>query len=55
MKAIDLTIEQLDWFIHNFPTTKNQEVADHLGVSISTVKKIARELGIGKSNCSPRE
>ena len=49
MTAKDLTPEQLAWFRENFDHTKNQELADHLGTSIRTVTRMARELGLWKT------
>lgn len=49
MTAKDLTQEQREWFVANFDHTKNQELADHLGVSLSSVIRKARELGLTKT------
>ena len=49
MTAKDLTQEQREWFVANFDHTKNQELADHLGTSVRTVTRMARELGLWKT------
>ncbi|MBQ9361981.1 MAG: RpiR family transcriptional regulator [Bacteroidaceae bacterium] len=49
MTAKDLTQEQREWFVANFDHTKNQELADHLGISVRTVTRMARELGLWKT------
>ena len=49
MTAKDLTQEQREWFVANFDHTKNQELADHLGTSPSSVTRMARELGLWKT------
>lgn len=49
MKAKDLTEEQLAWFSENFCNTKNNELADALGTSLRSVTRIARELGLWKT------
>ena len=49
MTAKDLTQEQREWFVANFDHTKNQELADHLGTSLSSVIRMARELGLWKT------
>lgn len=49
MKAKDLTPEQREWFVANFATTKNQELADILGTSPRSVTRIARDLGLWKT------
>ena len=49
MTAKDLTQEQREWFVANFDHTKNQELADHLGTSVRTVTRMARELGFWKT------
>ena len=49
MKAADLTPQQREWFIENFPHTKNQELADRLGTSHRGVVRMARTLGLNKT------
>jgi hypothetical protein len=49
MTVKDLTPEQLAWFTENFDHTKNQELADRLGTSPSSVTRMARELGLWKT------
>lgn len=49
MKARDLTTEQLAWFRANFESTKNRELADALGTSPRSVTRMARELGLRKT------
>lgn len=49
MKLTDLTPDQREWFVANFGTMKNQELADHLGTSPQSVIRMARELGLWKT------
>lgn len=49
MEARDLTQEQREWFVANFCTMKNQELADRLGTSPRSVTRMARELGLWKT------
>lgn len=49
MTAKDLIQEQREWFVANFDHTKNQELADHLGCSLWSVTRMARELGLWKN------
>ena len=44
-----LTPEQQRWFVNNFPDTKNQDCARHLGISIRTVVRLARAIALQKS------
>ena len=44
-----LTPEQQRWFVDNFPDTKNQDCARHLGISLRTVVRMARALALQKS------
>lgn len=44
-----LTPEQQRWFVDNFPYTKNQDCALHLGISLRTVVRLARALELQKS------
>lgn len=45
---ITFTDEQRDWLIAHFSTTLNKDCADHLGVSMRTMIRFARELGLEK-------
>lgn len=45
---IVLTPEQQDWLREHFATTLNKEIAAHLGVSLRTTVRLARELGLEK-------
>lgn len=45
---IVLTPEQQDWLREHFATTLNKDVAAHLGVSLRTTVRLARELGLEK-------
>ena len=49
MKLTDLTQEQREWFVANFGTMKNQELADRLVTSPRSVIRMARELGLWKT------
>lgn len=49
MKLTDLTQDQREWFVANFGTMKNQELADRLVTSPSSVIRMARELGLWKT------
>lgn len=49
MKISNMTLEQHEWFVSNYATTKNQELADHLGLSLQTVGRLARKKGLQKS------
>ena len=49
MKAKDLTPEQRQWLIENFPNTKNVEVAAYLNTSLRGAIRMARELGLWKT------
>ena len=49
MTAKDLTQEQREWFVANFGTMKNQELADRLVTSPRSVIRMARELGLWKT------
>ena len=44
-----LTPEQHRWLVDNFPYTKNQDCALHLGISLRTVVRLARALALHKS------
>lgn len=45
---ITFTDEQRDWLIEHFPTTLNKDCAGYLGVSMRTMIRFARELGLEK-------
>ena len=45
---IQFTPEQEQWMRDYFATTLNQECADHLGVSMRTMIRLARRLGLTK-------
>lgn len=49
MKVKDLTPEQRQWLIENFPNTKNVEVAAYLNTSLRGAVRMARELGLWKT------
>ncbi|MFC2439335.1 MAG: RpiR family transcriptional regulator [Segatella maculosa] len=49
MSIKDLTPEQLEWLKENFCHTKNQELADELGISPRSVVRMARTLGLWKT------
>lgn len=49
MKVKDLTPEQRQWLIENFPNTKNVEVAAYLNTSLRGAIRMARELGLWKT------
>ena len=49
MSSKNLTKEQREWFVANFATTKNQELADRLGTSPRSITRMARELGLWKT------
>ena len=46
----DLTPARIAWFRENFAHTKNKELSHRLGVSVRTVVRWARELGLQKSS-----
>ena len=49
MKLTDLTQDQREWFVANFGTMKNQDLADRLVTSPRSVIRMARELGLWKT------
>lgn len=49
-----LTDEQREWFVHWFPKIENRRICEAMGVSIFTLYKISRELGITKSEAGMR-
>lgn len=46
---ITLTQRQEAWLVRHFRNTKNAEIAEHLGISESSVHRFARELGLKKT------
>lgn len=42
------TVEQADWMREHYPTTYNQACCDYLGVSMRTMIRFARSLGLTK-------
>ena len=46
---MNITETQREYLIANFATTKNRECADACGVSMSTVIRMARQLGLVKT------
>lgn len=49
MSSAELTQEQVEWFRKNFCNMKNQELADTLGISLSSVIRMARKQNLRKS------
>lgn len=47
---IHFTDEQRQWMKDNFHDTTNQECAEHLGVSLRTMIRLAREMGLEKDS-----
>lgn len=45
-----LTQEQKEWFCRWFPETENSRIAKAMGVSMSSMHRIKRELGLAKSD-----
>lgn len=45
-----LTQEQKEWFCRWFPETENSRIAKAMGVSVSSMHRIKRELGLTKSD-----
>lgn len=45
---IEFTDDQADWMRKHYPTTYNQECCDYLGVSMRTMIRFARSLGLTK-------
>lgn len=48
-KKLILTPKQEAWLVRHFRNTKNVELADHLGISQTSLHRLARELGLKKS------
>lgn len=46
---VELSEVERMWMRKNFGTTKNADIADHLGISPSTVVRIARDMGLNKT------
>ncbi|KGI21777.1 hypothetical protein [Hoylesella timonensis] len=47
---IILSEAEQEWMCKNFGTTKNADIADHLGISPRTVVRIARDMGLNKTS-----
>lgn len=47
---IILSEAEQEWMRKNFGTTKNADIADHLGISPRTVVRIARDMGLNKTS-----
>lgn len=47
---IILSAAEQEWMRKNFGTTKNADIADHLGISPRTVVRIARDMGLNKTS-----
>lgn len=47
---IILSEAEQQWMRKNFGTTKNADIADHLGISPRTVVRIARDMGLNKTS-----
>lgn len=48
MSSAELTQEQVEWFRKNFENMKNQELADTLGISLSSVIRMARKQNLAE-------
>ena len=49
MDKITLTPRQEAWLVKHFPNTKNDEIMAKLGLSHSTLHRMARQLGLKKT------
>lgn len=49
MTIRDLSEAQLEWFRNHFAETKNDELAEYLGISPRSVVRLAREYGLEKT------
>ena len=49
-KKTILTAEQRAWMVENFADTPNAKCCEQLGVSMRTIARLARELGLWKSS-----
>ena len=49
MDKITLTPRQESWLVKHFPNTKNDEIMAKLGLSHSTLHRMARQLGLKKT------
>lgn len=47
---INLTDEQIAWFIENFPKVTNAEICEHFGCKESFVHRLARKYGLTKGD-----
>ncbi|MGN1211361.1 MAG: hypothetical protein ACI4TM_06720 [Candidatus Cryptobacteroides sp.] len=50
----ELTDKELDWLVKKFGNTDNWELADQLGISESTLHRLARRFGLKKSKAFMR-
>lgn len=50
-----LSDQELDWLIKKFGTTENWELADTLGISESTLHRLARRFGLKKGRAFMRQ
>lgn len=48
-KKVVLSADELAWLKENFADTKNVDCAEHLGISMRTVNRVAQKLGLTKS------
>jgi hypothetical protein len=48
-EKITLTEEQERWLVRHFRHTRNEEIGERLGISQSSLHRLARELGLTKS------
>lgn len=48
-KKVVLSADELAWLKENFADTKNIDCAEHLGISMRTVNRVALRLGLTKS------
>lgn len=44
-----LTAEETEWLVANFANTPNAELAEHLGIGLTSVWRLAKPLGLTKS------
>ena len=47
---VELSEVERMWMRKNFGTTKNADIADHLGISPRTIVRIARDMGLNKTS-----
>lgn len=48
-KPIVLSEDQEEWLVRHFKNTKNKEIAEHLGVTVRAVTRLARKRGLKKT------